>query len=210
MYINYSILIKASLLIVIGAFFSCKNSKNSIKNEYRYYGLRLEKTKEFNLNTFDTYREMYDTIETYRCNEITPIIVFENDTAVFKICSFKIECPREIGPIWCPNDNQLLEINASSIFYPMLEKTYPIDRLSIVLPQFYKEDFTRKVKHKNDSYRFTFIGFERNLPVISVKNTMEHLFLEFNKLKVENDSLKLLIDFRENEKFMFNNIAIEN
>jgi hypothetical protein len=36
---------------------------------------------------------------------------------------------------------------------------------------------------------------------------MEQLFFEFNKLKVENDSLMLLIDYREDEKFMFNIIV---
>lgn len=152
---------------------------------------------------------MYDSIENCLCRQVTPIIVLENDTAIFKTASFSSECPKT-PIIWCPNDNQLLEINTSSIFYPLLEKTYPIHRLNEVLPQFYKEDFTRNEKHKNDSNRFTSIGFERNLPIIYVKNTLEQLFFEFNKLKVENDSLMLLIDYREDEKFMFNIISIEN
>lgn len=200
---------KTLVIIFISVFFACNPIEKIKKKEYRYYGIRLSNTKEFNIDGFRNYGTMYDSIENCLCRQVTPIIVLENDTVIFKISPFSFECPKT-PIIWCPNDNQLLEINASSIFYPMLENTYPIDCLSVVLPQFYKEDFTRNEKHKNDSNRFTFIGFKRNLPIIYAKNTMEKLFFEFNKLKVENDSLMLLIDYREDEKFMFNIISIEN
>jgi len=201
--------LKTLVIIFMSVFFACNPIEKIKKKEYRYYGIRLSNTKEFNINGFRNYGTMYDSIENCFCRQVTPIIVLENDTAIFKISPFSFECPKT-PIIWCPNDNQLLEINTSSIFYPLLEKTYPIHRLNEVLPQFYKEDYSLIEKRKNDSYRFTFIGFERNLPIISVKNTLEQLFLEFNKLKVENDSLMLLIDFREDEKFRFDNIAIEN
>jgi hypothetical protein len=201
--------LKTLVIIFISVFFACNPIEKNKKIEYRNYGIRLSTLKEFNIDGFRNYGAMYDSIENCLCRNVTPIIVLENDTAIFKTAPFSSECPKT-PIIWCPNDNQLLEINTSSIFYPLLENTYPIDCLSVVLPQFYKEDFTRNEKHKNDSYRFTFIGFERNLPIISVKNTLEQLFIEFNKLKVENDSLMLLIDFREDEKFRFDNIVIEN
>lgn len=173
---------------------SCNTPTQSTKPEYRYYGLRLERTKEHVLDSFPHLGALYDTLQESLCQHITPIFVFENDTAKFKFSSINIECDKYMS-IRDYYEKGTLVVQADSIKMMLPDIKYPVDSLRKALQELYKPDMDFKNKSKYHNYRIVLFTVDTIKPMATTKKVVETLFFEFQKHKAQNDTLSLLIEF---------------
>lgn len=187
-------------LVVLFLFCSCYVPTDKNKKEYNYYGIKHLYTQTYILDSFPNYGSLYDTLQVSLGKNISPVFVFENDTAKFKFCPINYISNSEQLIILDYHFNQVIAFQTDRIIDYKNQKPYPLDSLAYVMKYLYQKDKDFKTKTKYNNYRFIFLEVDTLKSIITTKVLLENIFFEFQKHKTQNDSLQLLIDLQPYNK----------